>query len=98
MTSQAFVTESDGLDVALPAGFMDTGWAGDKLASFIHPDLGLILLIDYPEPDRRQPPGAARFTLYAIDPFSEPAPDEALVESDDYAWVLATIEEWRESA
>lgn len=94
MAHQSCAFEYGIFDVDLPDGFEGTGWAGDHRAAFIQPDLGLVLLIDDSDPGQRRDPSAPRFTLYGINPFSEPAADEPLVQADDYGLILEEIEAW----
>lgn len=79
------------LDVELPAGFEDTSWYQDALPSFVNEALGVVLMIDHPEPDRRMITNAFRFSLYPLNKYNEPLLDSPTLETDSFEEIRQAI-------
>jgi hypothetical protein len=78
--------------LAVPDGFEDCSYRNDDCPSWYNRVLGLKLWIDYAEPSRREP-GRLRFALQRYADELEFV--DEILQSDDYAAVLAAIEEVR---
>lgn len=50
----------------LPAGWFDTSWHNDACPSYTSPD-GVVIWIDYADPDRREFDGHGRFSITYLD-------------------------------
>lgn len=79
------------LDVELPAGFEDRSWRNDVTPCFIDETRGLCLWVDYADHADRREFAANRFVLTRVDAEGQHTDDEPLLETDDYAEVLAFI-------
>jgi len=73
---------------AIPAGFEDVSWHNDACPSFLNESAGLILFVNYLEPENREFPDCPRFIVMVWDLGTN---DETVVESDDFAAVLPAL-------
>lgn len=79
------------LDVALPANFEDRSWRNDLSPCFINDARGLCLWVDYADPADREFGEGFRFSLTPVDSEGQHTDDEHLLDTDDYAEVLAFL-------
>lgn len=77
----------------LPDTFSDTSWHNDTCPSFTSDALGLIVWIDYSNPDDREFPDGPRFGLMEQQNGCELGC--GLLETDDWDEVLTFIANWR---
>lgn len=75
----------------IPAGFVDTSWHNNSAPSFDNAALGLSVWIDYANTAQREHDGGKRFYVHAIEADGAFAADDAILETDDWAAVLALI-------
>lgn len=73
---------------AIPAGFEDRSWRNDACPTFINESAGLMLWIDFANPDDREHEDVKRFGLCE---YNDGIGDE-IVMTDDWSEVLSTIE------
>lgn len=85
------------LDVAIPEGFEDVSWVNDACPSFLHKELDVILYIDYADPSKREHEDTLRFGLITTEDGMHTENREDLAHTDDFAEVLAKIEERKAS-
>lgn len=75
----------------IPAGFADRSWHNDHCPIFMHDDAGLVLVVDYLQPDRRALSDAVqRFALIQC----ANRDDEAGWQLDDEARQIFECENW----
>ena len=73
---------------AVPAGFEDTSWHNDTCPSFRDDELGVVIFVDYADPEKRELHGK-RF-LIARQP--DPADTlQEIISTDDWAEILTAI-------
>lgn len=81
------------LDVVLPEGFEDVSWHNDTCPSFQHNELDVIIYIDFAEPSKREHEETLRFSLITTEDGKLTDNREDLAYTDDFAEILAKIEE-----
>jgi hypothetical protein len=79
------------LDVAIPAGFVDSSYHNDVCPSWTDAGAGLQLFIDFADRSRREFPESPRFTLSKIDENSIDVHVSDLALTDDWEDVLNAI-------
>jgi len=75
---------------AMPPGFNDTSWRDEAMPSFVNPELGLRIWVDYADPALREDPGAPRFSLARVDWDGEAGDD--IVATDDWDALVDAVE------
>lgn len=83
------------LDVDIPEGFEDSSRYDDGMPSFSNYHLGILLMVDYADPERRLIPRAGRFSLLQLEPGDAGEVGELLLETDSYEHVLEFIRKFR---
>lgn len=73
---------------AIPEGFVDVSWKNDSCPSFLNVDAGLVLFVDYLDPELREEPTCPRFSLGVWDDGST---GWTLAATDDWAEILAAL-------
>lgn len=76
---------------AIPEGFADISWHNDACPAFHHQTVGLVLFVDYADKASREFAESCRFQLCACD--ADGAPEETLLESEDWAEVVEALAE-----
>jgi hypothetical protein len=74
----------------IPAGFEDVSWHNDSCPSFLDETRGMILFVDFAEAEKKEFPETSRFNVNIWDGGNT---GTSLIESDDWAAVLAFIEQ-----
>lgn len=72
----------------IPAGFVDCSWHNDTCPSFVNEEAGLMVFVDYLDPDKREFPESLRFSLHTYDG----GIGEPFICSDDWSEIVAAIE------
>ncbi|WP_315922099.1 hypothetical protein [Mesorhizobium sp. SP-1A] len=85
------------LDVAIPEGFEDVSWGNDGCPSFLHKELDVLLYVDYADTSKREHEDTVRFSLITTEDGMLTENREDLLDTDDFAEVLAKIEERKAS-
>lgn len=75
----------------MPEGFEDASWHNDSSPSIENRALGLRVWIDFLKPEDRDLPETERFTVQAIDAEGEALDEGDLLNTDEWADVLALI-------
>lgn len=70
------------LPADMPAGFDDSTWCNDTCPSFINEAAGLVIFIDYANPEDREFPETPRFSLGIWDDGST---GENIIATDDWS-------------
>lgn len=73
---------------AIPAAFDDVSWHNDSCPSFLNESLGLIIFVDYADPERREFPECPRFNVNVWDNGNT---GTEVYSGDDWADVLAHV-------
>jgi len=79
---------------ALPAGFVDSSWHNDACPSMTPTDESLVVFVDYPDEAERELSGVKRFSVQTL--IDDTAGPHELINTDDWAEVLATIQAFKE--
>lgn len=75
----------------IPAGFVDSSWRNDACPSFYDAARGLVLSVDYADPDKREHPETPRFLLSKAD--SEGLATDDFCASDSWEEIAREIAE-----
>lgn len=81
----------------MPESFEDASWHNDACPCIDSRTLGLRVWIDYPDKADRELPELGRFAVQAIDPEGESVDGPDLLNTEDWADVLALISERKAS-
>jgi len=73
---------------AIPDGFDDVSWHNDTCPSFLNDRAGLIIFVDFADPDRREFPECPRFTLGVWDGGST---GESIADGDDWQVIIDAL-------
>jgi hypothetical protein len=73
----------------IPEGFVDTSWCNDACPNFCNEAISLAIFVDYLDPQKRDYPDTARFTLYRTGDGTMTEQD--IVSTDDWDAILKAI-------
>ena len=73
----------------IPAGFEDTSWRNDTCPSFRDDELGVVIVIDYADREKREVRSSSRFTiLRQADPADTP---RTILDTEEWSEILTAI-------